>query len=148
MIIRQCMGEAHMESRLPLYFPFNYISSFARESAPRPKISSEKWIEYVRTAFSVDPRIAFSLASRFPAISSVKAEVTQLVQVCIIIFVSGLMIGCFCMFHLIAWKPYFCLFIGKESSFWKVSNALRSRHSYCRISVQKKLFYIMWTLSY
>lgn len=52
----------------------------SKESAPRPKISSEKWIEYVRTAFSVDPRIAFSLASRFPAISSVKAEVTQLVQ--------------------------------------------------------------------
>ncbi|KAJ4961690.1 hypothetical protein NE237_021600 [Protea cynaroides] len=46
----------------------------------RPKISSEKWIEYTRTAFSVDPRIALSLASRFPTVSSLKAEVTQLVQ--------------------------------------------------------------------
>ncbi|GLT58161.1 hypothetical protein SLA2020_310800 [Shorea laevis] len=46
----------------------------------RPKISSEKWVEYVRTAFAVDPCIAFSLASRFPANSYLKAELTQLVQ--------------------------------------------------------------------
>lgn len=46
----------------------------------RPKVSSEKWIEYARTAFAVDPRIALSLASRFPTNSSLKAEVSQLVQ--------------------------------------------------------------------
>lgn len=49
----------------------------------RPKISSEKWVEYVRTAFTVDPRIAFCLALRFPANMSIKNEVTQLVQVVI-----------------------------------------------------------------
>ncbi|CAJ1973097.1 unnamed protein product [Sphenostylis stenocarpa] len=46
----------------------------------RPKISADKWAEYTRTAFSVDPRIALSLASRFPANTFVKTEVTQLVQ--------------------------------------------------------------------
>ncbi|XP_068668107.1 phosphatidylinositol 4-kinase alpha 1-like isoform X2 [Aristolochia californica] len=46
----------------------------------RLKINSEKWIDYVRTAFSVDPRIALSLATRFPAVPALKAEVTQLVQ--------------------------------------------------------------------
>ncbi|KAJ4973006.1 hypothetical protein NE237_006180 [Protea cynaroides] len=46
----------------------------------RSKITSEKWIEYARTAFSVDPRIALSLASKFPTVSSLKAEVSQLVQ--------------------------------------------------------------------
>ncbi|XVF01443.1 hypothetical protein REPUB_Repub04eG0089700 [Reevesia pubescens] len=46
----------------------------------RPKISTDKWIEYARTAFSVDPRIAFSLASRFPTNTNLKAEITQLVQ--------------------------------------------------------------------
>ncbi|KAF7810902.1 phosphatidylinositol 4-kinase alpha 1 [Senna tora] len=51
-----------------------------KESISRPKISSDKWIEHARTAFSVDPRIALSLASRFPTNASLKAEVTQLVQ--------------------------------------------------------------------
>ncbi|XP_057436826.1 phosphatidylinositol 4-kinase alpha 1 [Lotus japonicus] len=51
-----------------------------KESSSRPKVSSDKWIEYTRTAFSVDPRIALSLASRFPANVFVKTEVTQLVQ--------------------------------------------------------------------
>ncbi|GMJ06801.1 hypothetical protein like AT1G49340 [Hibiscus trionum] len=46
----------------------------------RPKISADKWIEYARTAFSVDPRITFSLASRFPTNTHLKAEITQLVQ--------------------------------------------------------------------
>ncbi|KAK6241250.1 hypothetical protein SCA6_006639 [Theobroma cacao] len=46
----------------------------------RPKISADKWVEYARTAFSVDPRIAFSLASRFPTNTYLKAEITQLVQ--------------------------------------------------------------------
>ncbi|CAM8920616.1 unnamed protein product [Rhodiola kirilowii] len=49
-------------------------------SSPRPKISSDKWIEYARTAFAVDPRIALSLAFRFPTVSSLKGELTQLVQ--------------------------------------------------------------------
>ncbi|XP_020219164.1 phosphatidylinositol 4-kinase alpha 1 isoform X2 [Cajanus cajan] len=51
-----------------------------KESSSRPKNSADKWVEYTRTAFSVDPRIALSLASRFPANSFVKTEVTQLVQ--------------------------------------------------------------------
>lgn len=49
-------------------------------SSYRPKISSEKWSEYARIAFSVDPRIALLLVSRFPTIPSLKAEVTQLVH--------------------------------------------------------------------
>ncbi|KAI3446087.1 hypothetical protein Pfo_002752 [Paulownia fortunei] len=52
-----------------------------KENTFRLKISSEKWIEFVRTAFSVDPRIALSLAARFPANSALKTEITQLVQV-------------------------------------------------------------------
>ncbi|KAL1309165.1 hypothetical protein HN51_051848 [Arachis hypogaea] len=51
-----------------------------KEIILRPKISSDKWIEHTRTAFSVDPKIALSLALRFPTNSSVKTEVTQLVQ--------------------------------------------------------------------
>ncbi|XP_062093052.1 phosphatidylinositol 4-kinase alpha 1 isoform X1 [Humulus lupulus] len=55
--------------------------SNAKEStSSRSKISSDKWIEYARTAFSVDPRIAISLASRFPTNTFLKAEVTHLVQ--------------------------------------------------------------------
>lgn len=53
-----------------------------RESTSRLKISSEKWIDYARIAFSVDPRIALSLAARFPTNSTLKSELTQLVQVC------------------------------------------------------------------
>ncbi|XP_052198254.1 phosphatidylinositol 4-kinase alpha 1 [Diospyros lotus] len=53
----------------------------SKESASsRPKITSEKWIEYAQTAFSVDPRIALCLASRFPTNTFLKAEITQLVQ--------------------------------------------------------------------
>ncbi|XP_054785436.1 phosphatidylinositol 4-kinase alpha 1 isoform X1 [Prosopis cineraria] len=51
-----------------------------KDSGVRPKISSDKWIEYARTAFSVDPRIALSLASRFPTNALLKSEVTQLIQ--------------------------------------------------------------------
>ncbi|KAL0912173.1 hypothetical protein M5K25_018130 [Dendrobium thyrsiflorum] len=46
----------------------------------RNKVSSERWVEHVRTAFSVDPRIACCLTSRFPTNSFMTAEVTQLVQ--------------------------------------------------------------------
>ncbi|XAR72828.1 1-phosphatidylinositol 4-kinase [Bertholletia excelsa] len=49
-------------------------------TSSRPKIPSEKWVEYARTAFSVDPQIALSLASRFPTNTFLKAEMTQLVQ--------------------------------------------------------------------
>ncbi|KAG8368260.1 hypothetical protein BUALT_Bualt15G0026800 [Buddleja alternifolia] len=52
----------------------------SKESTSRLKISSEKWIEFARTAFAVDPRIALSLAARFPANSALKTEITQLVQ--------------------------------------------------------------------
>ncbi|EOA36778.1 hypothetical protein CARUB_v10008074mg [Capsella rubella] len=44
------------------------------------KISSEKWREYAKTAFSVDPRIAISLPSRFPTNIALKSEVIQLVE--------------------------------------------------------------------
>ncbi|KAJ0242191.1 Phosphatidylinositol 3-/4-kinase [Hirschfeldia incana] len=46
----------------------------------RLKISSGKWSEHAKTAFLVDPRIAISLVSRFPANISLKTEVTQLIQ--------------------------------------------------------------------
>ncbi|KFK22742.1 hypothetical protein AALP_AAs61128U000100 [Arabis alpina] len=46
----------------------------------RLKISSKKWTEHAKTAFSVDPRIAILLASRFPSNIAVKSQVTQLVQ--------------------------------------------------------------------
>ncbi|KAE9609477.1 hypothetical protein Lal_00020517 [Lupinus albus] len=51
-----------------------------KESVSRPKYSSDKWVEFARTAFAVDPRIALSLASRFPTNAFLKTEVTQLVQ--------------------------------------------------------------------
>ncbi|KAL0815260.1 hypothetical protein Bca101_071704 [Brassica carinata] len=47
----------------------------------RLKLSSWKWTEHVKTAFLVDPRVAVSLAPRFPANIVVKSEVRQLVQV-------------------------------------------------------------------
>lgn len=52
----------------------------SKESTSRVKISSEKWIEFARTAFSVDPRIAFCLGTRFPANAVLKAELALLVQ--------------------------------------------------------------------
>ncbi|KZV17745.1 hypothetical protein F511_01554 [Dorcoceras hygrometricum] len=51
-----------------------------KENTSRVKISSEKWTEFARTAFSVDPRIALSLAARFPSVAALKTETTQLVQ--------------------------------------------------------------------
>ncbi|XP_038707834.1 phosphatidylinositol 4-kinase alpha 1-like isoform X2 [Tripterygium wilfordii] len=51
-----------------------------KDVSSRPKISLDKWVEYARTAFSVDPRVALSLASRFPANATLKAELTILVQ--------------------------------------------------------------------
>ncbi|KAG5577026.1 hypothetical protein H5410_057160 [Solanum commersonii] len=52
-----------------------------KETTSRLKISSDKWVDFARTAFSVDPRIALCLAARFPTNNHLKAEVTQLVQV-------------------------------------------------------------------
>ncbi|KAF6153028.1 hypothetical protein GIB67_003933, partial [Kingdonia uniflora] len=52
----------------------------SKENTSRIKISSEKWIDYAKTAFAVDPRIAFTLVSRFRTNPSLRAEVTQLVQ--------------------------------------------------------------------
>ncbi|KAG8097936.1 hypothetical protein GUJ93_ZPchr0013g34130 [Zizania palustris] len=46
----------------------------------RGKISSDKWIDHARTAFAVDPRIAFSMVVRFPTNSALSLEITQLVQ--------------------------------------------------------------------
>ncbi|XP_073045657.1 phosphatidylinositol 4-kinase alpha 1-like [Primulina eburnea] len=51
-----------------------------KENTSRVKFSSEKWTEFARTAFSVDPRIALSLAARFPSVAALKTETTQLVQ--------------------------------------------------------------------
>ncbi|KAL4615716.1 hypothetical protein ACB092_07G146600 [Castanea dentata] len=74
LLILLCQHEAE---RLEVWAqPLNSKES----TSSRPKISSEKWIEYARTAFSVDPRIAFSLASRFPSNTYLKAEITQLAQ--------------------------------------------------------------------
>ncbi|KAJ4791345.1 Phosphatidylinositol 4-kinase [Rhynchospora pubera] len=44
------------------------------------KITSEKWVEHVRTAFSIDPRIALALSARFPTNATIVSEVSQLVQ--------------------------------------------------------------------
>lgn len=47
---------------------------------PRLRVSSDHWVDYVKTAWSVDPRIALTLATRFPTVGAVKAEVMTLVQ--------------------------------------------------------------------
>ncbi|CAM6105243.1 unnamed protein product [Calypogeia fissa] len=51
-----------------------------KELAPRAKVSADQWSEYAKTAWLVDPRIALSLVTRFPAIATLKTEVTSLVQ--------------------------------------------------------------------
>jgi hypothetical protein len=56
--------------------------SVARDTTTfRGKISSDKWIDHVRTAFAVDPRIALSMPLRFPTNATMQSEITQLVQV-------------------------------------------------------------------
>ncbi|XP_042066521.1 phosphatidylinositol 4-kinase alpha 1-like isoform X1 [Salvia splendens] len=52
----------------------------SKESSHRLKISSDKWTEFARIAFTVDPRIALSLGARFPANSFLKTEIMHLVQ--------------------------------------------------------------------
>ncbi|KAH7684907.1 Phosphatidylinositol kinase protein [Dioscorea alata] len=74
LLIMLCQHEA---DRLEVWSqPLN----MKENTSSRSKISSDKWVEHARTAFSVDPRIAISLTSRFPTNSSIIAEVTQLVQ--------------------------------------------------------------------
>ncbi|KAL0386974.1 UNVERIFIED_CONTAM: Phosphatidylinositol 4-kinase alpha 1 [Sesamum radiatum] len=52
----------------------------SKDQSSRLKVSSDKWVEVARTAFSVDPRIALSMVSRFPASAPLKTQITQLVQ--------------------------------------------------------------------
>ncbi|KAK4424153.1 Phosphatidylinositol 4-kinase alpha 1 [Sesamum alatum] len=52
----------------------------SKEQSSRLKITSDKWVEFARTAFSVDPRIALSMVSRFPASAALKTQIAQLVQ--------------------------------------------------------------------
>ncbi|KAI3901545.1 hypothetical protein MKW92_021504 [Papaver armeniacum] len=74
LLLMLCQHEAH---RLEVWA----TPIYTKESTSfRPKVSSEKWIEYARTAFSVDPRIGFCLVTRFRAVSPLKSEVSQLVQ--------------------------------------------------------------------
>ncbi|KAJ0974487.1 hypothetical protein J5N97_016452 [Dioscorea zingiberensis] len=74
LLIMLCQHEA---DRLEVWSqPLN----MKENTSSRSKIGSDKWIEHARTAFSVDPRIALSLTSRFPTNSSIISEVTQLVQ--------------------------------------------------------------------
>ncbi|CAM6104386.1 unnamed protein product [Calypogeia fissa] len=56
-----------------------------KELAPRARVSADQWSEYAKTAWSVDPRIALSLVARFPAIATLKTEVTSLVQVAMLL---------------------------------------------------------------
>ncbi|KAL2231607.1 UNVERIFIED_CONTAM: Phosphatidylinositol 4-kinase alpha 1 [Sesamum indicum] len=52
----------------------------SKEQSSRLKVSSDKWVEVAKTAFSVDPRIALSMVARFPASAPLKTQITQLVQ--------------------------------------------------------------------
>ncbi|KAF3781426.1 Phosphatidylinositol 4-kinase alpha 1 [Nymphaea thermarum] len=72
LLLMLCQNEAE---RLDVW-----AQPLKESTSSRSKISSDKWIEYVRTAFSVDPRIALSLAARFPSVSALKNELMQLVQ--------------------------------------------------------------------
>ncbi|KAJ3672896.1 hypothetical protein LUZ60_006270 [Juncus effusus] len=75
LLIMLCQHEA---DRLEVWAqPLNTKESTTFRSN---KITADKWIEHARTAFSVDPRIAFSLSSRFPTNSVLASEITQLVQ--------------------------------------------------------------------
>lgn len=73
LLLMLCQNEA---DRLEVWAQ----STNPKDYTPRPKISSEKWIEYAQTAFAVDPQIALSLTSRFPTNAYLKSELTKLVQ--------------------------------------------------------------------
>ena len=45
------------------------------------KTVSERLGNYVKTAWTVDPRIALALVARFPGSAALRAEVSNLVQV-------------------------------------------------------------------
>ncbi|BBM99121.1 phosphatidylinositol 4-kinase A [Marchantia polymorpha subsp. ruderalis] len=51
-----------------------------KESLPRWRVSGERWAEYVRVAWSVDPRIALALVARFPGVGILRTEVSSMVQ--------------------------------------------------------------------
>ncbi|KAK4405252.1 Phosphatidylinositol 4-kinase alpha 1 [Sesamum angolense] len=51
-----------------------YTQFGVRDQSSRLKVSSDKWVEVARTAFSVDPRIALSMVSRFPASAPLKTQ--------------------------------------------------------------------------
>jgi hypothetical protein len=67
----------------PIEFEFTcLVLCVARDTTTfRGKISSDKWIDHVRTAFAVDPRIALAMPLRFPTNTTMQSEITQLVQV-------------------------------------------------------------------
>lgn len=67
------------------YIGFIFIKRlFCRVYAlPRlQRLVSERWGTFVKTAWSVDPRIALALVARFPGSVALKMEVSGLVQVC------------------------------------------------------------------
>ncbi|KAJ7560134.1 hypothetical protein O6H91_04G115500 [Diphasiastrum complanatum] len=49
-------------------------------SVPRIRVNSERWVEYAKIAWGVDPRIALTFVSRFPTVTNLRAEVTAMVQ--------------------------------------------------------------------
>ncbi|KAL3684958.1 hypothetical protein R1sor_002980 [Riccia sorocarpa] len=51
-----------------------------KETLPRWRVSAERWAEYVKTAWSTDPRIALALVARFPGVGILRTEVSTLVQ--------------------------------------------------------------------
>lgn len=55
---------------------------FFRETLTRWRVGGDQWVEYVKTAWSTDPRIAMGLVARFPGVNMLRAEVSSLVQVC------------------------------------------------------------------
>nr|KAJ0219144.1 hypothetical protein LSAT_V11C300120850 [Lactuca sativa] len=73
-----CQHEAERLDVWAMYVPL--LGSKEIITPWQPKINPKKWIEHARTAFAVDPRIAFSLGARFPTNSPLKMELTHLVQ--------------------------------------------------------------------
>ncbi|CAM6087859.1 unnamed protein product [Calypogeia fissa] len=51
-----------------------------KESLPRWRVGGDQWVEYMKTAWSTDPRISMGLVARFPGVNMLKAEVSSLVQ--------------------------------------------------------------------
>ncbi|KAL2653163.1 hypothetical protein R1flu_021291 [Riccia fluitans] len=51
-----------------------------KETLPRWRVSADRWAEYVKIAWSTDPRIALALVARFPGVGILRSEVSSLVQ--------------------------------------------------------------------